>query len=155
MELHENDKVRYLTFKNQVSDEICTIIEICDNGKTVRLKKPNEEIMRIHHDRIRPLEGKIEMKNDKADKNDDTKKIDPWSGINNGEVWIKQSKFSDTITLKSFVVINLDNNTYKSMNTYNDKFSNAGIKEFKLKNYESHVSKLEKKGYKKLNRSAK
>lgn len=158
MELRENEEVRYLSFKNEVSDEICTIIEICDNGKTIRLKKPNGEIMRIHHDRIRVLDNEevkkniVEVNNSDAVPND---KFNPWLGISNGEVWTKQSKFNDTITLKSFVIINLDSGMYRSINAYNDKFSDIGVKEFKLKNHKSHISKLEKKGYKKIERGAK
>jgi hypothetical protein len=159
MELRLEDKVRYLTHNNKISDEECIIKEICDNGKTVKLKKPNDEIMRIYYDRIRPLND-VDKKTDKADskaavKTSTDKKFDPWSEISNGEVWVKQSKFSTSIVMKSFVIINLDNNTYRSVNAYNDKFSNAGVKDYKLDNQKSLESKLEKKGYKKLTRSTK
>lgn len=159
MELNLKDKVRYLTHNNKISDEECVIEEICDNGKTVKLKKSNDEIIRIYYDRIRPLND-IDKKNDlKTDLKNTTSKVsekfDPWSEINNGEVWVKQSKFSASIIMKSFTIINLDNNTYRSVNSYNDKFSNAGIKDYKLDNQKTLESKLEKKGYKKLVRSAK
>lgn len=149
MEVQENDKVRYLSFKNQISDEICSVVELCDNGKTIRLKKPNGEIMRIHHDRIRSLE-KETQKSEPKSKEKDTNKFDPWEGVTEGEVWLKQSKFNDSVILKSFTIINTGNNTYKSINIYNDKFNNAGIKDYKLDNYKSLTSKLEKKGYKKI-----
>jgi hypothetical protein len=151
MELHEKDEVRYLTHKNLISDEICTVIELCDNGKTVRLKKPNGEMIKLYHDRIRSANSN----NDKQIVEYDDKKFNPWHGLTNGEVWIKQSKFNDTIIMKSYTIIDLDNNTYKSINTYDDKFSNVGIKDYNIKNKDSLISKLEKKGYHKMSKGAK
>jgi hypothetical protein len=150
MELHAGDQVRYLTHKNLISDEICDVIEICDSGKTVRLKKPNNEIIKIYHDRVRSSNS---ANNDKQ--MHDNKKFNPWQGLTNGEVWIKQSKFNNTIILKSYTIINSDNNTYKSINTYDDKFNNTDIKDFNIKNKDSLISKLEKKGYIKTDKETK
>jgi hypothetical protein len=145
MELH--DKVKFLSHNNIISDEICEIIEICDNGKTVKLKKPNGEISRIYHDRIRSLDQKNKSNNIPKIENSN---FNPWQDLSNGEVWIKQSKFNSSIVLKSFVIINHDNSTYKTINIYNDKFNNSNVKSYKLSNIEKETEKLKKKGYKKM-----
>ncbi len=138
------EKVRFLTHNNEISTEICIIAEIC-NDNTVKLKKPNGEMMRIFSDRIRPVEMKTISK-----QSVNNEKFDPWAEIDDGEVWLKQSKFNSSIVMKSYTIINLSKQTYRSVNVYNDKISNINIKDFKLENCEKLTAKLAKKGYKKM-----
>jgi hypothetical protein len=136
-------KVRYLTYENKISNEECEVLgEIEEKGlKCFRLKKPNGEILRIFHDRIRPI--KEEEMNEKAEI-----EFSPWTN-NPKEVWMVESNFGNSAICETYTLIYDDK--YTTVNVYN-KLKANGFCNYELKDYNKLIKKLEKKGYKKINK---
>jgi hypothetical protein len=139
-----NDKVKYITIYNKISDDICTIIEILEDGKIMRLRKPNGEVMRIFNDRIRNLD---EIKEEPI-RTEETNKFNPFNHFKckNVRVWVKQSHFNTTVIMKSFIIVDLDQSDYYSINTYNDVFNDKFTK-YSVGKLEKLITKIEKKDY--------
>lgn len=159
--MNPGDKVRYLTCKDEISKEVCEVIdEFTEDGiKCFRIKKPNDEIMRIYHDRVvsQDAEKKVEKKDDKDEDKKDVGKLD-WSTLKenlktlkitaNSEIWVSNNSFNhDGINCITVAVLD---KTYRTANIYfaNGMFTKvSGMMEYK--NDISKVrAKLAKKGYK-------
>lgn len=119
--------VRYLNNQNEVSEELCEMIE--SKGKFCRIKTPQGQILRIFNDRIRFIDKAV---------NDNTE-------INSTEQWIKTSRINDSMTCDTIICVNRELGNYLVTNSYNgiDKKST----EYELKDYDKLIKRLIKKGY--------
>lgn len=153
------DKVKYLTCKNEISKDTCEVIgEFIEDGvKCFRIKKPNNEIIRLYHDRVidstqlppPPPKAEKKMESQKKAKFDwvalgvtKALKILPES-----EIWVSNNEF-DHKNVQCITIAVLDK-TYRTANIYliDGKTSKiTGIMEYDS-DIEKVKKKLAKKGY--------
>lgn len=142
--MQKGDPVKFLNNQNELS-EVCEFIESVE-GSFCRVKKEDDEVLRLHKDRVR-LVGeevkKVEIPEDEA--------LDPWNNLpDDGEVWVKENRFNDTTVCETVAVIMPGQGEYVSVNTYNGIAKK--VMRYPLKNYDALVKRMSRKQYVKQER---
>lgn len=141
-------KVRFYNNSGELESIECEVCEV--KSDHYRLKKPSGEIIRIFHNRVVNADN-AEPQVEKSSAMVDNEEYNPFDGLDKKfEVWIKSNTFSNTTICRTYAIIDPKSDKYESVNTYNGKAPK--IMSYNMKNYESLINRLQKKGYERAER---